>query len=129
MISGQTANVGPGQKAFSNASGDLVQAIASPTDYPQWDPEAEQNIESELENIINSQKIDAQQQNSPPELEPEPTIEDTPESEPESFIEDNTESIIKEDVDENTKSLGIETKTLIFFQTTFHGTRNWILNN
>ena len=109
MISGQTVNVGPGQKAFSNATGDLVQAIASPTDYPQ-DPEAEQNIESELENIINSEKIDAQQQNSPPELEPEPTIEDTPESEPESFIEDNTESIIKEDVDENTKSLGSETK-------------------
>ena len=43
MISGQTVNVGPGQKAFSNATGDLVQAIASPTDYPQ-DPEAEQNM-------------------------------------------------------------------------------------
>ena len=38
MISGQTVNVGPGEKAFSNATGDLVQAVASPKDYPQ-DPE------------------------------------------------------------------------------------------
>ena len=58
MISGQTVNIGPGQKAFSNATGDLVQATASPTDYPK-DPEAEQNIESDLENILNPEKIDA----------------------------------------------------------------------
>ena len=85
MISGQTVNVGPGQKAFSNAPGDLVQATASPTDYPQ-DPEVEQNIELDLENILNSEKIDAQQQNLLPDFETEPIIEDTPESEPESSI-------------------------------------------
>ena len=55
MISGQTVKVGPGEKAFSNATGDLVQAVASPKDYPQ-DPEFEENIESELEEILDSQE-------------------------------------------------------------------------
>ena len=71
MISGQTVNVGPGQKAFSNATGDLVQAVASPKDYPQ-DPETEQNIESDLEEILETEEKEAQQQNAPPEPEPEP---------------------------------------------------------
>ncbi|MEE2765694.1 MAG: FecR domain-containing protein [Candidatus Neomarinimicrobiota bacterium] len=38
MASGQTVSVGPGQKAVSNAVGNLVQAPASPSEYPS-DPE------------------------------------------------------------------------------------------
>ena len=34
MISGETVDVGPGQKAVSNASGNLLQAPASPGEYP-----------------------------------------------------------------------------------------------
>ena len=67
MISGQTVSVGPGQKAFSNATGDLVQAIASAKDYPQ-DPEAEENIESDLKEILETQEMEAKQLNAPPEI-------------------------------------------------------------
>ena len=35
-----------------------MQAVASPKDYPQ-DPEFEENIESELEEILDSQELDA----------------------------------------------------------------------
>ncbi len=38
MASGQTVSVGPGQKAVSNAVGNIVQAPASPSEYPS-DPE------------------------------------------------------------------------------------------
>ena len=86
MISGQTVNVGPGEKAFSNATGDLVQAVASPKDYPQ-DPEFEENIESELEEILDSQEIDARQKNAPPELEPEIETNEEPEVENETQSE------------------------------------------
>ena len=48
MISGEVVNVGAGQKAVSNASGDLVQAPASPGEYPK-DPEVEDFIEPEIE--------------------------------------------------------------------------------
>ena len=46
-VSGQTVSVGPGQKALSGSSGSLMQAPASPSEYPQ-DPE--------LENIIEEKK-------------------------------------------------------------------------
>jgi len=63
MISGQTVNVGPGQKAFSNATGDLVQAVASPKDYPA-DPEIEELLESDVNGIIdNPQEMETQTQN------------------------------------------------------------------
>ena len=39
-ISGETVNVGPGQKAVSNTTGNLMQAPATPNEYPQ-DPETE----------------------------------------------------------------------------------------
>ena len=48
MISGQTVDVGPGQKAVSNASGNLLQAPASPGEYPS-EPEVEEYQEPEPE--------------------------------------------------------------------------------
>ena len=42
-VSGQTVSVGPGQKALSGSSGSLMQAPASPNEYPQ-DPELETDI-------------------------------------------------------------------------------------
>ncbi len=53
MISGETVSVGPGQKAISNATGNLVQAPASPEDYPN-DPEVEEYQEPEIEDIDES---------------------------------------------------------------------------
>ena len=46
MISGETVDVGPGQKAVSNATGNLVQAPAAPGEYPE-DPEVEEYQEPE----------------------------------------------------------------------------------
>ena len=53
MISGETVAVGPGQKAISNATGSLVQAPASPGDYPN-DPEVEEYQEPEIEELDES---------------------------------------------------------------------------
>ncbi|GIS54142.1 hypothetical protein Ct9H90mP29_11840 [bacterium] len=51
MISGEIVNVSPGpKKAVSNATGDLVQAPASPGEYPP-DPEVEDFIEPELDEL------------------------------------------------------------------------------
>ena len=104
MISGQTVTVGPGQKAFSNSTGDLVQAVATPKDYPQ-DPEVEENIESKLEEILESQDIEAQQQNSPPELEPdlEPKEEPQVENETQSG-EQIPDDINQEEILENNQN-------------------------
>ena len=106
MISGQTVNVGPGQKAFSNATGDLVQAVASPKDYPQ-DPEAEGNIESDLEEILESQKIEAQKQNAPPEVETE--VEPEVEPETESLDKEEPDNLIEEEILEDIESPEPET--------------------
>jgi hypothetical protein len=48
QITGQTVNVGPGQKAISNAMGNLMQAPAAPGDYPE-DPETDFQEEPEEE--------------------------------------------------------------------------------
>jgi hypothetical protein len=101
MISGQTVNVGPGQKAFSNATGDLVQAVASSKDYPQ-DPEFEDNIESDLEEILESQEMEAQQQNAPPNTVPE--IESDIEPETKSVDEEEPENFNQEEVLEDIES-------------------------
>ncbi len=47
-ISGMTVNVGPGQKAISNALGQLIPAPAEPGDYPE-DPEGETPEEQQEE--------------------------------------------------------------------------------
>ena len=51
MVSGETVSVSTGQKAVSNATGNLVQAPSSPSEYPP-DPEIEDIIEQESQNNI-----------------------------------------------------------------------------
>ena len=63
MISGETVAVGPGQKAISNATGNLLQAPASPEDYPN-DPEVEEYQEPEIEDVDESAE-ETRQEKSP----------------------------------------------------------------
>ena len=63
MVSGETVSVGPGQKAISNATGNLVQAPASPEDYPN-DPEVEEYQEPDVEDVDESSD-EATQEKSP----------------------------------------------------------------
>ena len=57
MVSGETVNVAAGQKAVSNATGDLVQAPASPGEYPS-DPEVEELVEPDNDSL--NEEIDSQ---------------------------------------------------------------------
>jgi hypothetical protein len=57
MVSGETVNVGAGQKAVSNATGDLVQAPASPGEYPS-DPEVDELVEPDNDSL--NEEIDPQ---------------------------------------------------------------------
>jgi hypothetical protein len=75
MVSGETVSVGPGQKAISNATGNLVQAPASPEDYPN-DPEVEEYQEPEIEDI--DEPADETSQEKSPE------VPETPEEAPET---------------------------------------------
>ena len=106
MASGQTVSVGPGQKAVSNAVGNLVQAPASPSEYPS-DPETtayEQGPKpSEREALKKStqpkpkqptqtqlqpKKTTTPQENKKPEPEPETqSVEPDPKSEREDVPE------------------------------------------
>lgn len=73
MVSGEVVSVGAGQKAVSNASGNLVQAPSSPQEYPQ-DPEIEDIIELEPEPEIDSQPKSEKnllEENSPEKVETE----------------------------------------------------------
>ena len=71
-ISGETVNVGPGQKAVSNTTGNLMQAPAAPNEYPQ-DPETEplrdEQLPSERESPKPSSESTGQQQGTPSQLE------------------------------------------------------------
>ena len=84
MISGETVSVGPGQKAISNATGNLVQAPASPEDYPN-DPEVEEYQEPEIEDIDESPD-ETRQEKSPdtPEKLKSVESEEAPETPEES---------------------------------------------
>ena len=68
-VSGQTVSVGPGQKALSGSTGSLMQAPASPSDYP---------IDPELEDVI--------QNNQPPSKRVDPS---QPSAEPQKFDSQN----------------------------------------
>ena len=57
MVSGETVNVAAGQKAVSNATGDLVQAPASSGEYPS-DPEVEELVEPDNDSL--NEEIDPQ---------------------------------------------------------------------
>ena len=115
MISGQTVNVGPGQKAFSNATGDLVQAVASPKDYPE-DPDKEETIEQDLDEMIEIEQKTAKEIIEEPLAPSEPLkdkefqkieqLEDSVEPEPEL---DEMES---EEIDSETPNLETPPKPL-----------------
>jgi len=82
-ISGMTVNVGAGQKAVSNALGQLIPAPAEPGDYPE-DPEGESPDDSQEEQDEPEDQDDQQEQDSEPETQEEPqTEEPSTEQEPE----------------------------------------------
>ena len=84
MISGETVSVGPGQKAISNATGNLLQAPATPGEYPP-DPEFEPYEEDEPPSEREEPKPSDEpvQETQPQEVEPE--VESTePESTPDT---------------------------------------------
>ena len=103
MISGQTVNVKAGQKAFSNATGDLVQAIASPKDYPS-DPEIKEDLKDFEDTIDDEKKTEFQEeklQNNIPEAKPTPenkTVEKEEETQtPEENLEIESEELLVEE--------------------------------
>ena len=73
MVSGEVVNVGAGQKAVSNSSGNLVQAPSSLQEYPK-DPEIEDLPEVENDNKTDFEKTKEQQP------KPESIIQEKPES-------------------------------------------------
>jgi hypothetical protein len=82
-ISGMTVNVGAGQKAVSNALGQLIPAPAEPGDYPE-DPDGESPDDSQEEQDEPEDQDDQQEQDSEPETQEEPqTEEPSTEQEPE----------------------------------------------
>ncbi len=82
-ISGMTVNVGAGQKAVSNALGQLIPAPAEPGDYPE-DPEGESPDDSQEEQDEPEDQDDQQEQDNEPETQEEPqTKEPSTEQEPE----------------------------------------------
>ena len=82
-ISGMTVNVGAGQKAVSNALGQLIPAPAEPGDYPE-DPEGESPDDSQEEQDEPEDQDDQQEQDNEPETQEEPqTEEPSTEQEPE----------------------------------------------
>jgi hypothetical protein len=101
MISGETVSVGPGQKAISNATGNLVQSPASPEDYPN-DPEVEEYQEPEIEDVDESPN-ETRQGKSPeapetPEKLKSVESEESPETsdEPEQIKSEETPDILEE---------------------------------
>ena len=66
-ISGQTVNVGPGQKAVSNTLGQLIPAPAQPGDYPE-DPEGESPDQQEDQDQQDD-KPEQQQNNQQPDVQ------------------------------------------------------------
>ena len=89
-ISGMTVNVGAGQKAVSNALGQLIPAPAEPGDYPE-DPEGESPDDSQEEQDEPEDQDDQQEQDNEPETQEEPQTEE-PSTEQESEPERSSDS-------------------------------------
>jgi len=102
MISGETVSVSAGQKAVSNAVGSLVQAPASPGEYPE-DPEVENYQEPEPEEAeeepedIEQEELQSEPEQRQPEQQPESP---EPERVEESMPEETPESLEEPDVPE-----------------------------
>ncbi|MGY8787657.1 MAG: FecR domain-containing protein, partial [Fidelibacterota bacterium] len=94
MVSGETVSVAAGQKAVSNAMGSLIQAPASPGEYPE-DPEVEEYQEpvepEEIEEEVEPEEApESQESPEQPEQEESPETEESPEEPetPEDSIEE-----------------------------------------
>ena len=98
MISGQTVSVGPGEKAISNATGNLIQAPASPSEYPT-DPEVEPYEEPEPQEIETKQP---EQQKVPEstEVPDQPEVKETPQQSETSKEADERETPETESIEE-----------------------------
>ena len=83
-ISGATVNVGPGQKAVSNALGQLIPAPAEPGDFPE-DPDGESSPEQnepEQQQNNNEQQPQQRQQQRPQQREQRPQRSEVSENQP-----------------------------------------------
>ena len=99
MISGETVNVSTGQKAVSNATGDLVQAPASPGEYPP-DPEVEDFIEPELDEL-DEDPMEKSSNDKPARVEKKPKVTETKETQAEKEVEENNlEEEVTQEVEE-----------------------------
>ena len=99
MISGEIVNVSTGQKAVSNATGDLVQAPASPGEYPP-DPEVEDIIEPEVDEL-DEDPMEKSSNDKPASVEKKPKVTETKEPQAEKEVEENNlEEEVTQEVEE-----------------------------
>ena len=81
MVSGEVVNVGAGQKAVSNSSGNLVQAPSSLQEYPE-DPEIEDLPEIKNEEETNFEKTKKQKSKTENLIQEKPELIELKEEEP-----------------------------------------------
>jgi hypothetical protein len=92
-VSGQTVSVGPGQKALSGSTGSLMQAPASPNEYPQ-DPELELEVEERKKPSERDESKKIENDNQQKEVE-------TNDSEIKNKTDQINDSTINNEVDSN----------------------------
>ena len=92
-VSGQTVSVGPGQKALSGSTGSLMQAPASPNEYPQ-DPELELEAEESKKPSERDESKKIENDNQQKEVE-------TNDSEIKNKTDQINDSTINNEVDSN----------------------------
>jgi len=92
-VSGQTVSVGPGQKALSGSTGSLMQAPASPNEYPQ-DPELELEAEERKKPSERDESKKNENDNQQKEVE-------TNDSEIKNKTDQINDSTINNEVDSN----------------------------
>jgi hypothetical protein len=83
MVSGEVVNVGAGQKAVSNSSGNLVQAPSSLQEYPK-DPEIEDLPEIKNEEETNFEKTKKQKPKTENLIQEKPELIELKEEEPQT---------------------------------------------
>ena len=95
MVSGETVSVAEGQKAVSNSMGSLIQAPASPGEYPD-DPEVEEYEEpeeiEEVEEEPETPEEPTESQEQPEQIE-SPESSETPEEINESEPKDSPDTV------------------------------------
>jgi hypothetical protein len=107
-ISGMTVNVGAGQKAVSNALGQLIPAPAQPGDFPD-DPDGESNDQPEEDQPEEDQpEEDQPEEDQPEEDQPEEQEQLQDETQDEDLSEDQ---LNPENADSNQSQSGDSPKT------------------